>query len=686
MKSPKKLYMGIDAGGTYTDVVLIDKSTDKIVQSAKSLTTYPNPIGGIQAALDCFDESVLSDVCLLSVSTTFATNAILENSGYPVGLILIGKQKEPEEVEHYIFVAGGHNYNGKETEPLDERAITSFVLNTKDHVSGYAVSSVYSVLNPEHEIRAKEIILKNTDYPVVCGHELTLSLGAHERAQTAYLNASLIPVAKTFTDSVVSAAEERGIHAKITMLKCNGAAALLNEVMERPIETIFSGPAASILGGAYLSGNKTCLAIDVGGTSTDISMIEDGIPEISDIGAKVGGWSTKVKALKIETIALGGDSHVWIESEGIEDLIRLPDDSDMGYTAVSPDFDTGDRDPRKGQRFSAPKELHIGPRRVMPLCRAASIFPEFLEILENRWVPHNQKLAEFIQPTLYYIKTDENVHSLTQEEKNYLSRIKLVPTLISNKNWENNFVPEAVLESLVLKRAVQMVGFTPTDALHVLGDFTEWAVKASEIGAAVLGNMLNMEKYSFCEHIKKTFSKKMATEAVYFLNNSIGRKQIENFIDNGKFSRFQIKIPIILIGAPVLAYMTELNKILNAQISAPPFYEVGNAVGALCGKFATRVEVNIEIGVYETNTGFREKDIVAYTQHGPMKFHTKADAINFAKKYGRERIDEYMKDCSVVPEDIHYRETKEEFSSRPEKPPFHIRFIFEGYAENKIQG
>ncbi|NLI62016.1 MAG: hydantoinase/oxoprolinase family protein [Methanosarcinaceae archaeon] len=680
MKSPKKLFMGIDAGGTYTDAILFDKSTNTIIQSAKSLTTYPDPLGGIQSALSKFNESDLKKIQLLSVSTTFATNAILEDSRYPVGLIMIGKQKEADSfAETFIHIKGGHNYNGIEAEPLDVEAIKSFVNETKGLVSSYAISSVYSVLNPEHELLAKSIIKELTDFPVVCGHELTMSLGAFERAQTAYLNASLIPVAKKFTDSVVKTAEDLGINAKITMLKCNGAAALLSEVMEKPIETIFSGPAASILGGSFLSGFDTCIAIDVGGTSTDISMIEDGIPEISDTGAKVGGWSTKVRALKIETIALGGDSHVWIESEGVEDLINLPDGIDYS------DIDTGDRNPRKGQRFSAPKELNIGPKRVMPLCRAATMFPDFIEILKNRWVPFNQKLTDFIQPTLFYINSCDSSLALTDEEKKYISVVKDTPTLIGNKNWEKNFVPENILKSLVSKRAVQMVGFTPTDALHVLGDFSEWNSEASEIGATILGNLLNMEKYSFCEHIKKTFTKKMATEAIYFLNDSFKRETIENFLGKRNYLKMKFDIPIILIGAPVSSYVEELNFLIDSEICVPEYYDVGNAIGALSGKFAKRVEVGIDIGVYETHTGFKEKDIFVYTKLGPTKFHTKDEAINFVKKYGREQIDEYMKECNVKPEDISYRESFVEYRSRPERPPFNIVYTFEGFAENKVQ-
>ena len=204
--------LGIDAGGTYTDSVLIRKSDGKVVCSSKALTTYPDPLEGIKESIDGLDRDKLKLVTTVSVSTTLATNTILEKTGYPVGLILIRNYEIPADsgIENCIMAQGGHDSQGDEIEALDLIAVEKFVLGIKDRVLAFAVSSYFSVRNPEHELRVKTLIQELTGLPVVCGHELAQSLGAYEREVTAYLNAQLLPVAEGFIKTVASEIEGRG--------------------------------------------------------------------------------------------------------------------------------------------------------------------------------------------------------------------------------------------------------------------------------------------------------------------------------------------------------------------------------------------------------------------------------------------------------------------------------------------
>ena len=143
--------LGIDAGGTYTDSVLIRKSDGKIVCSNKALTTYPDPLEGIKKSVDGLDPEKLRLVSTVSVSTTLATNTILEKTGYPVGLILIGDYDIPVDsgLENYIMVQGGHDSNGEEVAALDLLAIEKFVLEIKNRVSAlqFLLISVCEILN-----------------------------------------------------------------------------------------------------------------------------------------------------------------------------------------------------------------------------------------------------------------------------------------------------------------------------------------------------------------------------------------------------------------------------------------------------------------------------------------------------------------------------------------------------------
>ena len=651
--------LGIDAGGTYTDAALIDSDSRAVLESDKALTTYPNPLGGIQNVLDRLNPETLKKVKLLSVSTTFATNTILEKNGASVALILIGSQKIPEHLrENCVIVKGGHNYRGEENEKLDLDGIRDYVSAVKDNVSAFAVSSFYSVLNPEHEIAARNLIHELTDSPVVCGYELAQSLGAYERGVTAYLNASLLPVAKIFLEAVVEETKRRGMNIKTTMLKCNGAVAMFDEVMDRPVETIFSGPAASVLGAAFLSGKETCLAIDVGGTSTDVSMIEDGIPQISDLGATVGGWKTKVRAIKMETIAAGGDSHIWIDSPSILES-RLSD-------------------------------LKIGPRRVIPLCRASVMYPEIVETIKNHWTAHNQSLNEFLQKTTLVLKSGYSAENLTPEELRVYEKICEKPSYINDLDWSdfpNNEIPFETVEVLVSRRLIQLIGFTPTDVLHVIGDFEEWDVEIAQNGARRIAEMFNMTKEDLCRHIKRKFAKTMAVEVVLFLNDTFSRDELNTFMDKFGTShhlRFKADLPIVLIGAPVRCFISDLEEFLDAEIIAPEFYSVGNAVGCLAGKLAKRVELRVDIESKEEENGDWSVRYNIFTKEGQRSFSSKNDAVRHAESFARKDILKYMSENGIPESDVDIKVKVKETVYDPRKPPIQIDVVIEGFAENKI--
>jgi N-methylhydantoinase A/oxoprolinase/acetone carboxylase beta subunit len=660
--------LGIDAGGTYTDAALVDMDDRRIIDSKKALTTYPNPLAGIQNVLDLLDPEILKKAKLLSVSTTFATNTILEKNGATVALILIGSQKIPEHlIDNCAVVRGGHNYSGKENEPLDLEGISEYVLSVKDKVSAFAVSSFYSILNPEHEKAARDLIHELTGYPVVCGYELAQALGAYERGVTAYLNASLLPVARVFLDAVLEETKRRGMNVKTTMLKCNGAVAMLSEVMERPVETIFSGPAASVLGASFLSGKETCLAIDVGGTSTDVSMIEDGIPQISDLGATVGGWKTKVRAIKMETIAAGGDSHIWVDADNVMDA-RLPN-------------------------------VMIGPRRVIPLCRAAVMYPEIIETIQNHWTPHNMPLHEFMQKTTLVLKSGYEAVNLSPEEMKVYQKISDAPIFVDDldrRDFPDGEIPFDIIEILVGKRLIQLIGFTPTDVLHVTGEFEEWDSKAAALGARKLAEIFSMAKEEFCRFIKRKFAKIMAVETVIFLNDTFSRDELNAFMDKfdgvgssggaggGPYLRFKSDIPIILIGAPIRCFIPELEEFLDAEIIAPEHYAVGNAVGCLAGKLAKRVEIRVDVESKEEENGSWTLRYNTFTTEGQRTFSNKDSAVHYTELFAKKDIYKYMKENGINETDVEIRVKTKEMIYDPQKPPVQIDVLVEGFAENKV--
>jgi N-methylhydantoinase A/oxoprolinase/acetone carboxylase beta subunit len=602
-----KLGLGIDTGGTYTDTVLMDLETGEIIEKNKALTTHSDLVLGITKSIEGLPESYFKEIKFTSVSTTLATNTTLEGKGYPCGLILIGYSISGNlPISDVLEIRGGHDADGNELDdPLkDFEALQAFVSGTKNSVASYAVSSFFSVRNPEHELLIKEKIAEMSDLPVVCGHELSRSLGVYERTLTAVLNAQLIPVTNRFVRSVLSVMEDKKIHSDLMIMKCDGSLVNIEEALLRPVESIFSGPAASLVGASYLTGDRTCVTIDVGGTSTDISMIVDGIPEISDTGATVGGWKTMVRAIQMNTSALGGDSHVWVC-----------------------------------------RGLHLGPHRVIPLSLAAVESPGLIEKMKTMDIPSERILDQVIQGTAFFSKTPSShlfgvsLSPYEQTVLNAVSDVHETPSCIydiSEKLGDHPLMFAKALDSLILKRCVSQIGFTPTDALHVLGTYVNWNVEAAQIGAKILADYLDFSPEEFCRRVRLSVSEKMAADLIYFFSPYLRPEDVSHLVLNSPFSKFKIMMPIVLIGAPVLSYRDEFSALLDAKVVLPDFYDVGNAVGALVGDV-----------IFRTNILIRPKTLgslsyIAFGDTGRYEYESCEEAVLKSEDKIRELIYAHM--------------------------------------------
>ncbi|ADE36501.1 hydantoinase/oxoprolinase family protein [Methanohalophilus mahii] len=609
-----KYSLGIDAGGTYTDVVIIENNSGEVVSSNKALTTYPDLLEGIENSIDGLDFQYLEDIAVVSVSTTLATNTVLENTGYPVALILIGEHGSESEgfpSQHIFHANGGHDHKGLEMQELDIKTIESFVENVKDKVSAFAISSHFSIRNPDHEIKTREMIQTIVDMPVVCGHELSQDIGAYERAVTATLNARLIPVIKQFIETIVKEIRRRGISARLLMLKCDGSVTGIEDALKKPIETVFSGPAASLIGASHLSGRHTCVTIDVGGTSTDVSSISKGVPELSESGGIVGGWKTRVRAIHMETSAMGGDSGIWT---------------------------------RKGGLF-------IGPRRVIPLSLAAEMYPGFVSKLKNASHPQRDICDENIQPARFFVKNGSGKHELTDSERKVLDVLGNEPmsyrelTSISRSHISSN-----MLDSLISKRFIRVIGFTPTDVLHVLGDYEQWNVEAASIGADILARFAFSSKFEICETLKEKFALNMAYDLMCFSLPNIEKESIMDTLTGNYSATFKMKLPVVLIGGPVAPYVKLLGKIVDADIILPDHADVGNAIGALYGKGIKRLEYLIR----PASLSEPDQDFIVFSQNGRKSFQTYTQAYDYSIDNGKNVLFEYMKSCGIKKDQISF--------------------------------
>jgi N-methylhydantoinase A/oxoprolinase/acetone carboxylase beta subunit len=613
--------LGIDTGGTYTDAVLMDYTGGQVLCSAKALTTRRDLALGIGQAVDAVFEQpgapLPAEVDLAALSTTLATNAIVEGQGSPVCLILIGY--DPDLIEQYgfedelvtddvVFIIGGHDIHGYEAAPLDEAALAQAVQARRNRVEAFAISSYFAVRNPAHEIRARELIQDQTGLPVTCGHDLTTRLNSVRRATTAALNARLVPLLRELIGTLSQTLAGRGITAPLMVVKGDGSLVRAEWAMKRPIETILSGPAASAVGAWQLargsedvSSDGKLWAVDVGGTTTDIAALREGRPKVNPEGAWVGRWRTMVEAVDVHTVGLGGDSHV---------------------------------------RLNADRKLIIGPRRVVPLSLLASQHPEVVPGLRGQTAtpPRDDVAAQFL------LARRQPGRPLDEDEAAILNRLAAGPVSLSAlvREFRYGTILLRRIERLIAERLVLLAGFTPTDALHALGRLDLWHAEAARLGARVLAALGQRTLDGLCHAVVQGVSFRAAEALVSkalsdeshmpdWENERTAALLLERALDGRQGSdlafALTLRQPVVAIGAPVEAYMPRVASSLHTRLIIPPHAEVANAVGAVAGGVIQRQRVLI------TPT----EDGEALRLHLPEEVRDFAD-LEEAVDYARERM------------------------------------------------
>lgn len=308
--------IGIDTGGTYTDAVLLDtdmEGPDCIKRKAKAITTHEELKIGIRNSLVGLQLSTsdISRIEKMVLSTTLATNAIVEGKIGEIGLLMIGGIPVGElATDEAVTVEGKVNIKGRIIRDIDAEEVRRAVKKLLPRVESFAISGQASVRNPILEKRVKAIINSMCDLPVVCGHELVSELGYLERTNTTVVNAGLLPIIDNFIGAIKSILDELGIYAPVFVVKGNGTISKIDSIRDRPIDTVLSGPAASIVGAISLTGVQNTVVADMGRTTTDIGIVRNKRVELSKEGAVVGDWKIRIKSAQLFTFGLGGDSAI----------------------------------------------------------------------------------------------------------------------------------------------------------------------------------------------------------------------------------------------------------------------------------------------------------------------------------------------------------------------------------------
>ena len=574
------LLLGVDTGGTYTDAVLLRDERD-VVASAKSLTTKHDLSLGIGGAIEAvLSESGVdpSDVAMASLSTTLATNALVEGQGGRVALIYIGFKERDLDThglrdalkgDPVLILEGGHNHAGGEAAPLGKDALKRF-LETHLDVSAVAVAAQFATRNPAHELAAMSLVSESLGVPVSASHQLSAKLNGPKRAMTALLNARLIGMIDGLIGSAQATLKRFGIDAPLMVVRGDGALIGSDMARARPIETILSGPAASIVGARWLTGADHALVSDIGGTTTDIAVLRDGRPAIDPMGAQVGPYRTMVEAVAMRTHGLGGDSEVHFIGSGLKGGVTL------------------------------------GPRRVVPVSLIALDAPDVvhaaLDAQMRSTVPgeHDGRFVRVVKGL--------SVDGLGARETALLERIGT--NFLPMGHALKNRIEAQALKRLVERGLVQISALTPSDASHALGRIEVWDVEAAKKALCLMGRrrtgagdmlapvadvmaqividqlteqtVLALLETAFSEE-NEDFTHSPSDLAQHTLMR-MGMDQHRGLlrIDAG------LNLPIVGLGASAMSYYPTVGARLGCEAILPEHGGVANAIGAVVGRVTMR--------------------------------------------------------------------------------------------------
>ena len=628
--------IGLDTGGTFTDAAIIDADSGTLMAKAKSPTTRDdlsiglgNAINAVVNALDAEKRGHIERVCL---STTLATNAVVEGMGGRVGLVMIGFEQNALERNNLgkslkedpvAFVGGGHKTDARPQAPLNIPQLDAFVETHGGDISAIAIAGHFATRNPEHEIAARDYLREKTGLPITCSHELSSSLGGPKRALTALLNARLIDLLDrqiAATDKII---KDANLKADLMVVKGDGSLISADFARLRPVETILSGPAASLSGAAHLVGHQDALVADIGGTTTDIAILEDGYPQLSPDGATIGGWATMVEAADIRTGGLGGDSEVRLIDRGVIGGVTL------------------------------------GPRRVVPISVLATQSPQIIAKLNEQMlnpVPSNTD-ARFVVPLI----TGDIPTWLTRSEQK-MAEICIEKGVSPIADLAETRLALGAIDRLVSRGLVIMAAFTPTDAAIILNKFDTLDTSRYDRDAAIIAADLMARQRSGAgiaqaqdaSHLANMVLERLTVQTSLSLmdsafaheglgegaasKNAIIEKLIKESAaavhrDNVSSSAIistsiKLERPLIALGASAACHYPSIAAAMGAELIVPQDADIAGAVGAAAGRIRQRAIITVT----QPSDGIFRVHLLT----GPQDFNSMDAALKFAEDTAKE--------------------------------------------------
>lgn len=625
--------IGIDTGGTYTDAVVYDMDTKAIICSGKALTTKSNLEVGIANALDTLDQDYVKRAEMLALSTTLATNACVEDKGSRARLLMIGVDKDMTEMLHEVYVSYGFmdpdvliKIDGKpekifeDAKDPDWDELRKMIPELFADCDSVGIVQTFPQANGgKFEKKAKKVFRETMQVPVTTAHDMFDEVDVLKRGAGTLLNARLIPLIAEFLAAVKNVMKARDLHMPIAIVRSDGS--LMSEVLtkECPVETLLSGPAASVIGGSAMAREENAVIVDMGGTTTDVALVRNKRPVTAKKGISIGKWKTMVKGLYVDTFGLGGDSAV---------------------------------------RFKNGR-MYLDNRRVIPMSLLAERYPQVtgkLKSLAAYQRPHTRMLYEF-----YVLQKDvAGKNGYTEEEKQIckaLEKEPLMPQELGKAIGKDLYSIRT--ERLESEGVVMKSGLTPTDMMVIKGDFNIYNPEAAKAAVSCLAQNVAETEEEIPEKVYELVEKKIYTNIVRILMQQkypkheklCEDKKVKKFIEwsyrDAKENQENIwmstaittKLPLVGVGAPIHIFLPRVAGLLGTTAIISENAAVANALGAIASQIVTKVKTRVKAD-YE---GSELKGYSVFEEDQKHMFEEYADAEDFAVRMVKKQLMEKTK-------------------------------------------
>ena len=620
--------IGIDTGGTFTDAVVYDMEKQQILCSGKTLTTKAHLEDCIAAVLYLLDPEYVEQAEMLALSTTLATNACLEDKGSRARILMIGMN--PECMPNLREVYGAYGFRdldelvfmeGKPENLFEEPLEPDWELLEQKAPEWFGQCGAVGVLQAfpranggRFEKKAKEILREKLQIPVTTACEMSDEVDVLRRGAGTLLNTRLIPLTAEFFQAVKHVMRERNMHVPVALMRSDGSLMSESLAREYPVETLLSGPAASLVGGSVLAGEGDAVIVDMGGTTTDVAMVRGRMPLTASGGIKIGPWKTTINGVFVDTFLLGGDSAV---------------------------------------RF-AKGRLYLDGRRVIPLSFLAERFPQITEKLEKLGRgkrTHTRMLHEF-----YVLQRDgEDRSGYTEEEEKLCAALREGPLLLEE-------LAEAVegdiytlkTERLEAEGVLMRSGLTPTDMMILKGDFPGHAGEAARAALRFVARNTGLQAEEIPDRVYELVEKKLYCNLVRILlglehpgqGRVLEQENMDAFIalcyekarnpEKVSWMRvpFTVEFPIVGVGAPVHIFLPPVAELLGTRAVIRENAPVANALGAVASRIVTRMRVRVKVEY----KGAEFQGYSVYRGTERLMFQDYQEAVACASRLARELV------------------------------------------------